>query len=167
MDGQLRLLTDYILAQRENLGIEYVIHTGDIVDEFNEEYEFQNASKELKKFEDAGLPYGVLGGNHDVAHGNERYGLYWKYFGADRYEEFPWYGGSYENNLGHYDLVSVDGQELLFIYMSWDIYTDEVEWINSVLEQYPRAHRHHLHPRRHQRLGRAQLSERAAHGAGG
>ena len=130
-------LTDYILAERENLGIEYVIHTGDIVDEFNEEYEFQNASKELKKFEDAGLPYGVLGGNHDVAHGNERYGLYWKYFGADRYEGFPWYGGSYENNLGHYDLVSVDGQELLFIYMSWDIYTDEVEWINSVLEQYP------------------------------
>ena len=114
-----------------------MIHTGDIVDEFNEAYQFENASRELEKLEDAGLPYGVLGGNHDVAHGNENYELYNKYFGAFRYEGNPWYGGTYEDNKGHYDLVQVDGEKLLLIYMSWDIYTPEVEWINSVLEQYP------------------------------
>ncbi len=130
-------VTDWIVDQKDRLGIEYVIHTGDIVDEFNEAYQFENASRELEKLEDAGLPYGVLGGNHDVAHGNENYELYNKYFGAFRYEGNPWYGGTYEDNKGHYDLVQVDGEKLLLIYMSWDIYTPEVEWINSVLEQYP------------------------------
>ena len=53
-------VTDWIVDQKDRLGIEYVIHTGDIVDEFNEAYQFENASRELEKLEDAGLPYGVL-----------------------------------------------------------------------------------------------------------
>ncbi len=130
-------VTDWIVEQKDRLGISYVIHTGDIVDEFNETYQFENASQELEKLEAAGVPYGVLGGNHDVAHGNANYELYDKYFGAFRYEGNPWYGGTYNDNKGHYDLVQVDGEKLLLIYMSWDIYTPEVEWINSVLEQYP------------------------------
>ena len=130
-------VTNWIVDNKDSLGIEYVIHTGDIVDEFNEEYQFVNASNELAKFEAAGLPYGLLGGNHDVAHGNAVYNLYYKYFSSDRYESNPWYGAAYDNNKGHYDLMTVDGEELLMIYMSWDIYTPEVDWINSVLEQYP------------------------------
>lgn len=130
-------MTDWIVNNAEKLGIEYVIHTGDIVDEFNEEYEYVNASQELAKFEAAKIPYGVLAGNHDVAHGNMRYELYWKYFGADRYKNSPVYGGSYKNNLGHYDLVSVNGEELLFLYMSWDIYTHETDWMNEVCAKFP------------------------------
>ena len=130
-------ITDYIINKQSELGIEYVIHTGDIVDEFNEEYEFVNASNELQKFEDAGIPYGVLGGNHDVAHGNERFELYNKYFGSIRFKDMSTYGDSYEDNLGHYDLLTIDGQELLFVYMSWDIYTPEIEWMNEVLKKYP------------------------------
>ncbi|SEW10591.1 metallophosphoesterase [[Clostridium] fimetarium] len=130
-------MTDWIINKQAEMGIEYVIHTGDIVDEFNEEYEFVNASNELKKFEDAGIPYGVLGGNHDVAHGNERFELYNKYFGSIRYKDMSSYGDSYKDNLGHYDLLTIDGQELLFVYMSWDIYTPEVDWMNDVLKKYP------------------------------
>lgn len=130
-------MTDWILANRYKRGIEYVIHTGDIADEFNEDYQFVNASNELKKFDKAGLPYGVLAGNHDVAHGNEIFKNYWKYFGEDRFLNNSYYGGSYNNNLGHYDLMTVNGQELLMIYMSWDIYNDQVTWINSVLDKYP------------------------------
>lgn len=130
------VMTDWILNNRSKYGIENVIHTGDIVDEFNEEYEFKNASGQLKKFDDAGMPYGVLAGNHDVAHGNERYDLYYKYFGENRYNANEYYGGSYKNNLGHYDLMTIDGQEMVLIYMSWDIYTQQVDWINQVLEKY-------------------------------
>jgi hypothetical protein len=66
-----------------------------------------------------------------------RYDLYWKYFGADRYEDNPVYGGTYNNNLGHYDLVTVNGEELLFLYISWDVYYPETDWMNAVLAQYP------------------------------
>jgi hypothetical protein len=131
------MMADWIVSNKDSLSIKYLIHTGDIVDEYDEEYQYINASRQLRKFEQADLPYGVLAGNHDVAHGNERYRLYHKYFGEDRYRRNPVYGGGYKNNLGHYDLLTVDGTELLFIYMSWDMYLPEIAWINGVLERYP------------------------------
>ncbi|HWQ80127.1 MAG TPA: S-layer homology domain-containing protein [Anaerovoracaceae bacterium] len=129
-------IVDWIIEKKDELKIKYAPHTGDIVDEWDEEDQFLLASDYLKKFEDAGMPYGVLAGNHDVAHGAEKYGLYWKYFGEDRYQANSYYGGSYKDNLGHYDLVTVDGVEMIFVYMSWDIYYPETDWINSVLEEY-------------------------------
>ena len=87
--------------------------------------------------DDAEIPYGVLGGNHDVYAGAEGYGNYWKYFGEDRFKNKDYYGGSYKNNLGHYDLITENGQDLLILYMSWDIYTNEIQWMNEVLAKYP------------------------------
>lgn len=81
----------------------------------------------------------------------EGYGNFWKYFGEDRYNSKPWYGGSYKNNLGHYDLLSENGQDFLVLYMSWDIYTDEINWMNQVLAQYPKPQGHHLLASLHQR----------------
>ena len=72
----------------------------------------------MQILDDAGMPYGVLGGNHDVAGGNEIYDNYTKYFGEDRFSHQPTYGGSYENNKGHYDLISQDGQDFIILYMS-------------------------------------------------
>jgi hypothetical protein len=130
-------ITNWIAKKMKDLKMVYTIHTGDIVDDFNETFEWKNADVAMKVLEDVGMPYGVLGGNHDVAHGNQFYTNYWKYFGEKRFTNSPVYGGSYKNNLGHYDLLSDNGKGLIFIYMSWDIYTDEINWMNSVLEQYP------------------------------
>lgn len=128
---------NWIIENKDELNIKYVAHTGDIVDEWDEEDQYIVASEQIGKFQAARLPSGVLAGNHDVAHGAEKYNLYWKYFGEDRYNSNSYYGGSYKNNLGHYDLITVDGVEMIFIYMSWDIYYPETEWINSVLAEYP------------------------------
>ena len=130
-------IVDWILKNRDDLGIEYVIHTGDIVDDQDEEFQWYNAKQQQIKLEEAQMPHGVLGGNHDVGHGSEIYDMYWKYFGAEYYEDMPWYGGSYKNNLGHYDIVEKDGQELLIIYISWDVHKEETDWINSVLAAHP------------------------------
>lgn len=130
-------MVDWIIKNEDALDIDYVVHTGDIVDEFNEEYQWAYARSQQERLEQAGIPSGVLGGNHDVGHGNMYYDLYWKYFGEDYYKDNPWYGGSYQNNLGHYDIVEVDGEELLMIYISWDVYEPETDWINSVLAAHP------------------------------
>ena len=130
-------MVSWIIAHKDDMDIQYVLHTGDIADEFNEEYQFAFARSQQERLENAGIPTGVLGGNHDVAHGNMVYDLYWKYFGAEYYQDKAYYGGSYKNNLGHYDVVEVDGEEILFISISWDIYTDEIAWINSVLDAHP------------------------------
>lgn len=126
----------WIVDNKDKLKVRYTIHTGDIVDEWDMDYQWEQADSAMKIFDDAGMPYGVLGGNHDVAAGLEEYENYWKYFGEDRFADKDYYGESYNNNLGHYDLLTENGQDLIILYMSWDIYTDEINWMNDVLEQY-------------------------------
>ncbi len=47
--------------------------------------------------------------------GMEGYGNYWKYFGEDRFADKSYYGGSYKNNLGHYDLLTENGQDFIVL----------------------------------------------------
>lgn len=132
------IMTDWIVDNKDTLDIQYVFHTGDIVDEFDEDYQYQIAQEQLYKFRDAGIPYGVLPGNHDNAMGTPIYDFYYRYFGADEFKDQLCYGKeNYKNNMGHYDLITVDGEELLFLSMGWDIYTEELEWMNKILAQFP------------------------------
>ncbi|REJ06201.1 cell wall protein [Microbacterium bovistercoris] len=133
----------FLVDQRDELNLQYVAHTGDIVDNQNEEYQWQNADDAYRMLDEAGMPYGVLAGNHDVGHFEGNYGPYSSYFGEDRFAENPWYGGSYKDNRGHYDLVSAGGVDLLVMYMGWPDPNDtasnseDIAWMNSVIRQYP------------------------------
>ncbi len=129
-------MNQWIVDNAEEKKIKYVIHTGDIVDDYDMLYEWENADEAMKIFDDAGMPYGVLGGNHDVAAGLEEYDNYYTYFSEERFTSQETYGGSYQNNLGHYDLISENGQDFVIIYMSWNIYQEEIDWMNDVLQQY-------------------------------
>lgn len=134
---QYRYQSEWLVANRDRLNLRYVVHTGDVIDDFDQDWEWNVGDENMKRLEDAGIPYGVLAGNHDVGSGNRCYDYYWRYFGENRFQNSPVYGGSYQNNLGHYDLVTSDGMELLFVYMSWDVYDEEIAWVNRVLAQYP------------------------------
>ena len=134
---------DFVLNERENLNIQYMLHTGDIVDNFDQDYQWQNADAAYDKLDAAGLPYGVLAGNHDVGHFDGDYTNYGTYFGESRFSGNPWYGGSYKNNRGHFDLVSANGVDLLMLYMGWPDPNNEasnsadIAWMNEVIKQYP------------------------------
>jgi hypothetical protein len=128
----------YFLDQREELNLQYVFHTGDIVDDWDQEYQWRdNADPEYQRLDDAGLPYGVLAGNHDVGHELGDYTDYGTWFGEDRFADNPWYGGSYENNRGHYDLISAGGIDFIMVYQGWGPGDEEIAWMNEVLAQYP------------------------------
>ncbi|MBQ3216020.1 MAG: metallophosphoesterase, partial [Oscillospiraceae bacterium] len=129
-------MNQWIVDNREEWKISYVLHTGDIVDDWDAIYQWENADKAMKIFDEAGMPYGVLGGNHDVAAGLDDRENYYKYFGEDRVKNQPTFGGSYENNYGHYDLVEQNGQEFIIVYMTWNIYEDEINWMNQVLAEH-------------------------------
>ncbi|WP_051816582.1 metallophosphoesterase [Kitasatospora sp. NRRL B-11411] len=140
-------INDFFLSQRDDLNLQYVIHTGDIVDDYratdfrgdnhDPAYEWKNADAAYKPLNEAGLPYGVLAGNHDVGHAADDYSQFGTYFGADRYRDNPWYGGETGNNRGHYDLVSAGGVDFLMLSMGWDPGDEQIAWMNSVIRQYP------------------------------
>ncbi|MGG1554425.1 S-layer homology domain-containing protein [Paenibacillus ferrarius] len=130
-------IVKWIADHKEDNKIQYVIHTGDIVDNADQEYQWVEADKDMKVLEDAKIPYGVLAGNHDVGHQNNDYSYYSQWFGEDRFKNQPTYGESYDNNRGHYDLVSSNGNDFIIVYMGWGFGDKEIDWINDVLKKYP------------------------------
>ena len=128
---------DYLLAERDDLNLQYLFHTGDIVDDGTVTEQWQRADVQYDRLDAAGLPYGVLAGNHDVDQKNDDYTGYSQWFGEERYAGNPWYGGSHLDNRGHYDLVSTGGVDLLVLSMGWAPGDAEIAWMNEVLAQYP------------------------------
>ncbi|KAA9085219.1 lamin tail domain-containing protein [Microbacterium radiodurans] len=128
---------EYLQERREALNLQYMFHTGDIVDDWDQEYQWENADLAYDILDGAGIPYGVLAGNHDVGNHLEDYTNYGRFFGDDRFAGNPWFGGSFQNNRGHYDLVSAGGIDFLMLYTGWLPGDESIAWMNEVLAQYP------------------------------
>jgi len=129
--------TKWIAEKQDEMKIKYVFHTGDIVDEADKEYQWQNADNFMKVLDDNNIPYGVLAGNHDVDHKTSDYTQYYKWFGEDRFKDKPYYGESYKNNRGHYDLISSNGNDYIMLYMGWGVEDEDIKWMSNILKQYP------------------------------
>lgn len=130
-------INEFFVDQREELNLQYVTHTGDIVNVSTEQRQWQNADAAYDVLDEAGLPYGVLAGNHDVGHADEDYTEYGEWFGAERYQNNPWYGGSLQDNRGHYDLISADGIDFLMLSMGWGPGDEQIDWMNRIIAKYP------------------------------
>lgn len=128
---------NWIVENQDELNIEYVFHTGDLVNIYDDFDQWEIADRNMRLLDDAGIPNGVLAGNHDVDMKNNDYVNYYKYFGADRYEDRSYYGGTYENNRGHYDLISVNGNDFIMLYMGWGVDQAGIDWMNEVLAAHP------------------------------
>ncbi|MUK90344.1 metallophosphoesterase [Ornithinibacillus sp. L9] len=129
--------TEWIVEMQEEMNIEYVFHSGDLVDDTDQEYQWLYADEYMKTLDDADVPYGVLAGNHDVYQKDNDYTEYYKYFGEDRFRDKDYYGGSYLNNRGHYDLISVEGNDYIMVYLGWGIDDEGIAWMNRVLSEHP------------------------------
>ncbi|CEG22555.1 Endoglucanase precursor [Planococcus massiliensis] len=134
-------VTDFIIDQYNKDRFEYVINTGDLVDTPDSEKEWAVAKKNLDRMDAANIPYGVLAGNHDVQHKSDMridYTYFHKYAGADRFEGKYWYGENMNNNQNHYDLMTLNGHEFIFVYLGFGLENkpDTLAWANRVLAEH-------------------------------
>ncbi|WP_210648812.1 metallophosphoesterase [Nocardioides sp. SYSU D00065] len=132
-----RAIHDFLVAQRSNLDLQYLMHTGDIVNDWDQPAQWQRADAAYRDLDQARIPYGVLAGNHDVGHHRNDYGAYGEWFGEERYAANPWYGGSHEDNRGHFDLISADGIDLMVVSMGWGAGDPQIAWMNRVIREHP------------------------------
>ncbi len=126
-----RIAADYLAGD-----IGYMVNTGDTVNTMNEEQEYAVAQQIYQRVYSAGVPNGILPGNHEVWKPDFR--MWQKYFGEEFYRDCEWYGGGLNNNVNHYDLITLGGRDFIFMYIGW---TDEtaaatVKWANRVLSTY-------------------------------
>ena len=144
---------DWIVENAEERKIAYVAHTGDIIEnntrvvppELEEQVrgELEFASGAQGRIDAAGIPNGVVAGNHDNQSGTNPE-LYNQYFGPDRYEALSedWvdasYGGSMTegSNENHYDLFSAGGLDFVVVGLSYGVTRDEAEWAASIFDRY-------------------------------
>lgn len=132
-----RAIHDFLVAQRSDLDLQFLMHTGDIVNDWDQPAQWQRADVAYRDLDRAGIPYSVLAGNHDVGHHRNDYGAYGQWFGEARYASNPWYGGSHENNRGSYSLVSSDGIDLMVVSMGWGAGDAQIRWMNRVIREHP------------------------------
>lgn len=130
---------DWVVDNYDRMNIQYIIHTGDFVDLPHERAQWDFVSKEYEKWDEAGLEYGVLAGNHDVDGSN--YTEFKEYFGTHRFENKECYGGDYDGNRGHYDLLTLGGIDFIFVYLGYGTHGDaDYEWMNRVLAENAGRH---------------------------
>ncbi len=126
---------DWVVENYDRMNINYIIHTGDFVDLPHERAQWDFIDAQYKKWDDAGLEYGVLAGNHDVD--GSDYTEFNEYFGTHRFEDKECFGEGYDGNRGHYDLLTAGGVDFIFVYLGYGTHTDaDYEWMNGVLSEH-------------------------------
>lgn len=150
-------MTRWTVDNAEKYGIEYSMHTGDIIQSWispgrpdtQSRIEFDAASEAMKVLEDAEIPHGVLPGNHDnlwnvagkLVPGmhEQNHELYNEYFGPQRYENQPWWGDSFTptDNSAHYDLIDIAGAKFLMLYIGYNPPEKVMQWAEQVLDEHP------------------------------
>lgn len=126
----------WVLDNRAKERLGYAIHTGDIVNQ-KTLVEWERADQAQRMWDDAGMPYGIVPGNHDIdADGS--YAMYQQFFGEDRYADNPWYGEGYEDNVQHYDIVSTPGADYLVVFLDWyQVENGDLDWADEVIKAHP------------------------------
>jgi len=129
--------TRWIAENAEKLNIVFVSHEGDIVDNWDSEEQWKNASESLSLL-DGVVPYGVLPGNHDLGGSGSR-DFFNQYFPPARFSHFPWYGGSFPpgKNNNSYQLFSASGIDFLALHLGFCPSDETISWANLVLKANP------------------------------
>ncbi len=128
------IMTQYLSGERDALNLGYVAMTGDLVNKGSSRSQWQTARSAMNLLEP--VPYGVLAGNHDRdARGD--YSSYKRYFGENHFVRKPYYGGSYKDNLAHYDMISLGETDYIFVYLSYQPDEEMMDWANAIFRAHP------------------------------
>lgn len=145
-------MTEWIAANADERKIAYVGHTGDLIQNWivstdsveRARDEFVLASEAQAVLDRAGIPNGVLPGNHDNKWGIDGGRLFNEYFGPERYAQASddWddasYGGPWrgDDNSNHYDLFSAGGLDFVALHLGFGVTADAIAWADEVLTTY-------------------------------
>ena len=127
-------MTSFLRDHQDALHLAYIINTGDLVDTVDSASEWDVADQAQSMIDE--IPNGVLAGNHDMG-APVGYETFCARFGEKRYRDKPWYGGSFENNRGHYDLITIGETQYLFVYMGFEPSGKAIKWAGDVFREYP------------------------------
>jgi len=132
--------TRWIVENRENRNIAFVLHEGDITNH-NSPPQWGNARWSMSLL-DGVVPYALAPGNHDYGPGGNastRETLLNVFFPVALFEDLPTFGGVFEEGKldNSYHLFTAGGRDWLVLALEWGPRDEVVEWANRILRKYP------------------------------
>lgn len=132
--------TQWIVNNAQAQNIVFVCHLGDIVDDYNVTAEWENAHHSMGIIRDAGIPYSVVPGNHDLNGPAGDTSFFESYFPDTDFSGYSWYGGNYpsNSNSNNYELISAMQQDFVILNLvcTPPLLSDAIGWANGILTQY-------------------------------
>lgn len=128
---------DWIVAQKNVLGIAFVLHEGDIVED-DVQGQWARAATYLHKLDDL-VPYVLASGNHDLKPGTRDAVLMNTYFPVSRFMMHPWFKGTFEPNKiqNTYQILDANGQDWLVLTLEFGPRDEALAWADGVLTAHP------------------------------
>jgi hypothetical protein len=130
--------TQWIVENQERLNIKIVMQAGDIVDTWNDPNQWNVADRSLSKIIDANIPYTPSLGDHDhegqTPDGSTEF--FHEHFPETRFRGLPWWGGDYNGNTNHFVLLTLAGEDYVFLGMDFCPSADELGWAYGVFSAY-------------------------------
>ena len=132
--------TEWIVAHQKTHNIIFVAHEGDIVDNNTVRRQWENARKSMHILTDAGIPYALLPGNHDLDGGGgaaeDRSTLLNDYFSAEDYRHSEAFGlfetGRMESSWHHF--TAPTGNYLLMA-LEFGPRNAVIDWADGIIAQ--------------------------------
>lgn len=144
--------TKWIAANRAKENIKFVIQVGDIVNSYEEPYQWVNANTAMSIL-DGKVPYCFAVGNHDMLKGEPQWvpdasrdtTFYNDTFPYTRYENEPWYGGRMLNDTfvpsdnydNTYHFFSAGSMEFMILSLSVAPTDDILAWADGIIAAHP------------------------------
>ncbi|MHA1917151.1 MAG: metallophosphoesterase [Candidatus Ranarchaeia archaeon] len=115
---------------------DYIFCVGDIVNDSSSIHQWEIAKSGYKLLKKAGIPFGVVGGNHDY-NTTDYSNIFEKYFTIDFMSNDKITSNFYNNTIhSHYDLVEKNEIKLLFLFLRYRPTNDTVEWASEVINNH-------------------------------
>jgi hypothetical protein len=138
--------TEWLAENADALKIPFVTHLGDVVDRVNQNKEWVAADAAMDTLDEAGLPYSILAGNHDVLDStdtryDDQYDLaaepFLKWFGPDRAQGVSTFEGSDPTGFNQFHILEAEGQQFMVLALSWRASDATLAWAKSVMAAHP------------------------------
>jgi len=145
--------TQFLADNQDALGLEFVTHLGDVVDQAQVLESWDIASRAMSTLDDANVNYSILPGNHDYGMLNGKSALE-TYFPETRAAKSPTFKGRYQSvgfypdggdSYAFYDqaidseyhIFEAEGQEYLVLALGFRANDDTIAWAQDVINQHP------------------------------
>jgi predicted MPP superfamily phosphohydrolase len=135
IDGEWSNLTSWIASIQSSYNVKMVVHTGDIVDAWNNATQWENSNASMYVLASAGIPYTWCLGNHDNNGSNTAQTLVGNYtsFSASTFWSEDWWLSNFgdSSTAVHF---SVNGHKFIIVNVEYHANNTVLSWMKNIIE---------------------------------